>query len=87
MFSNHYIKNIQDKNHIIDCIGSIIVICMSILFYGCASSTLELTENPRKKIVKPLNSFFREQPLPLSKADSARMSHIALEYYILASEL
>ena len=87
MFNHHYIKNIHSKNHIIDCIGSIIMICMSILFYGCASSTLELTENPRKKIVKPLNSFFREQPLPLSKADSARMSHIALEYYIQASEL
>lgn len=49
MSSHHYIKNIHDKNHIIECIGSIIMICMSILFYGCASSTLEITENPRKK--------------------------------------
>lgn len=87
MISHHFIHNIYYKNRIKDSIGSIIMICISMLMYGCTSSTLELAENPHKRIVKPLNSFFREQPLPLSKADSARMSHIALEYYIQASEL
>ena len=87
MITQYHIHNIYYNNRIKDSIGSIIMICISMLMYGCATSTLELTENPHKRIVKPLNSFFREQPLPLSKADSARMSHIALEYYIQASEL
>lgn len=87
MISHHFIHKLYYKNRIKDSIGSFVMICISMLIYGCATSTLELTENPHKRIVKPLNSFFREQPLPLSKADSARMSHIALDYYIQASEL
>lgn len=54
---------------------------------GCASTLPETQINTsNKRIVKPLPSFFRSKPLPLSRADSTRMAGIILDYYIQAAE-
>ncbi|MGA1307319.1 MAG: tetratricopeptide repeat protein [Candidatus Kapaibacteriota bacterium] len=65
---------------------SLIIISMS-LFSGCAS-TLPETQitTSNKRIVKPLPSFFRSKPLPLSRADSTRMAGIVLDYFIQATD-
>lgn len=58
-----------------------------IMIAGCASSLPETQINiSNKRIVKPLPSFFRSKPLPLSRADSTRMAGIILDYYIQAAE-
>ena len=57
------------------------------LFSGCAT-TLPETQitTSNKRIVKPLPSFFRSKPLPLSRADSTRMAGIVLDYFIQATD-
>jgi len=59
-----------------------------VMISGCASSLPETQiATSSKRIVKPLPSFFRSKPLPLSRADSTRMAGIVLEYFIQASDL
>ena len=64
-----------------------LIVATASLISGCASSLPETQiVTSTKRIVKPLPSFFRSKPLPLSRADSTRMSGIVLDYFIQASE-
>jgi tetratricopeptide (TPR) repeat protein len=65
----------------------VLIICAMTMIAGCASTLPETQINTsNKRIVKPLPSFFRSKPLPLSRADSTRMTGIILDYYIQAAE-
>jgi tetratricopeptide (TPR) repeat protein len=59
-----------------------------VLLWSCASPLPETQINTStRRIVKPLPSFFRTKPSPLSRADSSHMAGVVLDYYLQAADL